>query len=219
MAHAGNGDAFVARLQLNGSAVPTAAGGFARGLGIAGAAESGRHISVDMAGSKVYIAGNTSTATNLGCSPTSCAAVGNSGGRDTFVAQLPTTGGAPAWAIGIGGSADDSTSGLFFTSGRLRLLVDYDLTFSNAAATFGCASFKGFGLRDLLLVSLSNTGAVEGARFFGAAYNEKNDGGPSYSQGTTGALYLGLNMASGKIGSNDVANVASQPGIVYWKME
>jgi len=217
--HTGNGDAFVARAQLNGAAVPSSTGGFVRALGIAGAAEAGRHIALDTADSKIYISGNTNTTTNLGCSPTACASVGNAGGRDTFVAQLPLTGGAPAWAVSIGGAADDYASGIFFANGRVRFLVDYDTTFSNTPATFGCASFKGFGLRDLLLVSLSNAGAIEGARFFGVAYDDRTRELNPFSQGSTGTLYLGLNMASGKIGNFDVANVTSQPGIVYWKIE
>jgi hypothetical protein len=71
----------------------------------------------------------------------------------------------------------------------------------------------------LLLVSLSNTGAVEGGRFFGVAYDDRTKELNPFSQSSTGVLYLGLNMASGKIGEFDVANVTSQPGIVYWKME
>ena len=88
-------------------------------------------------------------------------------------------------------------------------------TFSNTPATFGCASFKGFGLRDLLLVSLANSGAIEGARFFGMAYDDRTRELTPFSLGSTGALYLGLNMASGKIRNFDVANVTSKPGIVF----
>lgn len=219
LTHAGNGDAFVARALLNGAAAPTATGGFVRAMGVAGVGEVGRHLALDTGNSKIYVSGNTTTTTNLGCSPTACASVGNAGGRDAFVAELALTGGPPAWAVGIGGPADDYSSGLFFANGRLRLVVDYDTTFSNTPATFACASFKGFGLRDLLLVSLSNAGAVEGGRFFGVAYDDRTKELNPFSQSSTGALHLGLNMASGKIGEFDVANVTSQPGIVYWKME
>jgi hypothetical protein len=219
LTHAGSGDAFVARALLNGAAAPTATGGFVRAMGIASVTEVVRHMALDTGNSKIYVSGNTTTTTNLGCSPTACSSVGNAGGRDAFVAELPLTGGPPAWAVGIGGPADDYSSGLFFANGRVRLLVDYDTTFSNTPATFACASFKGFGLRDLLLVSLSNTGAVEGGRFFGVAYDDRTKELNPFSQSSTGVLYLGLNMASGKIGEFDVANVTSQPGIVYWKME
>jgi len=219
LTHSGSGDAYVARAQLNGAAAPSATGGFVRAMGIAGATEAGWHLALDTGNSRIYVAGNTNTTTNLGCSPTACASVGNAGGRDTFVAQLPLTGGAPTWAVGIGGPANDYASGIFFANGRVRLLVDYDTTFSNTAATFGCASFKGFGLRDLLLVSLSSTGTIEGGRFFGAPYDDKTFSGRPFSQTSAGSLFMGLNMASGKIGNFDVANVTSQPGIVFWKME
>jgi hypothetical protein len=186
----GSDDGFVAAIKANGSALT-----YSTYLGGSGH-DSALGIAVDSAG-EAYVTGSTDSS-NF---PTVNAAQSTFGGAtDVFVTKLNATGSALLFSTYLGGTLDESGTGIALDS-----FGDPYVTGRTSSSNFpvGGSPFQGSlsGTSDAFITELANTGFVEYASFLGGTGSENGIGTPSQAIGavavdTTSNVYLTGNTNS-----------------------
>jgi YVTN family beta-propeller protein len=162
----GSSDAFVTKLNFNGSALvySTYLGGSAD--------ESGDGIAVDLAGN-AYVTGNTSStnfSTTTGAFQTTFGGV-----RDAFVTKLNSIGSALVYSTYLGGGADDSGADIAVDSAGNAYVTGYTYS-SNFPTSAGAFQTTLGGSSDAFVTQLSPSGSalIYSTYFGGSALDEGN---------------------------------------------
>ena len=169
-ANGGGNDAFVAKVNPNGSALAYA--GFLGGSGN----DAGHSIAVDGAGN-AYVTGYTDSAAATFPETTGVFQATNGGGADAFVAKVNPTGSALVYAGFLGGSGTDVGNGIAVDGAGNAYVTGYT---DSAAATFpettGVFQATNAGGTDAFVAKVGPAGSSLAFGFLGGSGTENGRG-------------------------------------------
>jgi hypothetical protein len=175
---AGSGDAFLAKYNANGICQ------WAFSLGV-GLLDQINAVSVDPSSGDVYVAGMSTNDVNpIDLDPSgSTASFAGSGLKDAFIAKYSTAG-AYQWHVGIGSTADDEASSIYYNTNGVYLTG----SFSGTSTSFGSSkTATSAGGTDAFFAKYTSAGVCD---FVGVMGGTSNERGKSISAASDGKFYI-----------------------------